>query len=150
MRNCTWWIRLFSSNSRFKFLMYVRLRESETNIVFPGEYFKSNSYFCKRRNNFWIRGRQLTTIYERLLLMAGDHWLLWICVHKSIYGISQHQKLWKGFAFRFGRNVFCSLELIVMHIQQDTILVKLGFYGFVLEGRLILQSVCQFSNGFVD
>ena len=44
-------MRLFSSSPGFKFLMYAPLRASETNI-FPGEYFKSNSYFCKRRKTF--------------------------------------------------------------------------------------------------
>ena len=47
-------------NSGIEFLMYAPLRASKTNIVFPGEYFKSNSYFCKRRKNFWIRDGQLT------------------------------------------------------------------------------------------
>ena len=57
---CTWWLRLFSSNSGFEFLMNAQLRASETDIVFPGEYFKSNPDFCKRGKNFWIRDGKLT------------------------------------------------------------------------------------------
>ena len=71
---CTWCTRLFSSNSGFEFSMYARPRASKTNIIFPlffpfhcsivfniafHYFFKSNSYFCKRRKNFWIRGGQL-------------------------------------------------------------------------------------------
>ena len=57
---CTWWTRLFSSNSGFKFLMYAQLRASQSNVVFRGEYFKSNSCFCKRRKNLLIPDGKLT------------------------------------------------------------------------------------------
>ena len=70
----TWWIRLFSSNSGFEFLTYARLMASETNIVFPGEYFKSNSYLCKRRKNFPIRSGQLTMNLRKIDF--NDWWSL--------------------------------------------------------------------------
>ena len=83
--------------------------------------------------------------------MAGDRSLWWIYIHKDFHGISQHKKPWEGFPFRTGKlSVFRNLEVIVTHIQQGTILGRLGFCDFVLEGHLILQSLCQFSNGFVD
>ena len=71
---CTWWIRLFSSNSGFEFLMYAQLRASKTNIGFPGGYFKSNLYFCKHRKNFWIQGQQLTI--DLLKIDFNDWWFL--------------------------------------------------------------------------
>ena len=90
---CTWWIRLFSSNSGLQFLMYAQMRATKTNIVFPGEYFKSNSYFCKHRKNL-LNMRQTTNDG------FTKDWFQWLviiycCEYRSrdIHGISQHQKL---------------------------------------------------------
>ena len=55
-----------------------------------------------------------------------------------------------SFLFFFGHSVFLNQEVIVMHIQQGTILGKLGFCAFVAERHLILQSLPPSSNVFVD
>ena len=147
---CTGWIRLFSLNSDFTFSMYAQLTASKNSIVVLGEYFKSNLPFRKCGKNFWIRDRKLTMDVQRLVLMAGDHWLQWIYVHKDIHGISQHQNLWKVLSFWFDRSVFRNIKVIMVHIQHGTILGRLRFCRCFLEGHLILESLHQFSNGSVD
>ena len=42
------------------------------------------------------------------------------------------------------------LQVIVVHIQQGTILGSLRFRDFVLEDHLILQNLRRFLNRFVD
>ena len=55
----TWWIRLFSSNSCFKFLNVCSAEGGHPKLTLFFQVFWSNSYFCKGRKNFCIRGRQL-------------------------------------------------------------------------------------------
>ena len=57
---CTWWIRLFSSNSAFPFLMYARLRACETIIIFQVSISNQIHIFANIEKNLWIQRGQLT------------------------------------------------------------------------------------------
>ena len=75
--------------------------------------------------------------------MTGDHWLLWICVHKDIHGISQQQNLQKRFPFPFGNSIFRNLKVIMMHTQQGIVLGRLGFRANPSELASIFYWVCR-------
>ena len=159
---CTWWIRLFSSNSGLQFLMYAQMRATKTNIVFPGEYFKSNSYFCKHRKNLWIWGRQLTM---DLLKIDFNGWWSFIAVNidPEISMESLNTKNYrKGFCMRnwvtwtlaYEMNEFWLNEMTDMkvtrqiwntgkHLCWSLFLIKRLQHSFFIEhpGSLLLKSM---------
>ena len=89
--------------------------------MFPGEYFKSRSYFCKSRKRVWIQDGKLTVYFFSWIDFNCFQSLITLNLGSySIHEIFQQQKPWKGFPFIL-LSVFWSLKGIVTYSQQYNI-----------------------------
>ena len=127
--NCICRIKEFLSNSGLAWFKYDQLNVAETNIVLPGPYWALKSYFCNRRNNFWILGGHVTI---DLLKIDFNGWWSLLMVN-----LRPHKYSWKRSTqeslFQFGQIVSRN------HVRDGRNILLDGTFGFLMTHGFVCR-----------